>query len=92
MLRELEVARHSGLKGVKMIHGYGSSGAGGDIRLSIGRTLQEMKRRGELSYVIYGEEWSISHGEAWALLKLFPLLKKDPDLGRNNRGITVVWF
>src|ERR1700684_3630277 len=43
MLRELEAARRSGNPGVKLIHGYGSSGAGGEIRLSAGRALQEMK-------------------------------------------------
>jgi len=92
MLRELELARRSGHKGVKLIHGYGSSGVGGDIRLAVGRALQEMKRRGELSIVIYGEHWSVTDGCAWSLIKNHPVLKKEEDLGRKNRGITVVWF
>ncbi len=92
MLRQLEAARRSGNPGVKLIHGYGSSGAGGEIRLSAGRALQEMKRRGEVSVVIYGEDWSIADPAAWTLLKRYPALKRDSDLGRKNRGITVVWF
>ncbi|ABF40058.1 conserved hypothetical protein [Candidatus Koribacter versatilis Ellin345] len=92
MLRELDLARRAGHKGVKLIHGYGSSGVGGEIRLSVGRALQEMKRHGEIAFVIYGENWGISDPDTWALLKLRPSLKKEEDLGRKNRGITVVWF
>jgi hypothetical protein len=92
MLRELEAARRSREKGVKLIHGYGSSGAGGDIRLAIGRTLQEMRRNGALTHVIYGEDWAVSDSTAWALLKAFPELKHDCDLNRGNRGITIAWF
>ncbi len=92
MKRELDVARQSGYKGAKLVHGYGSSGTGGGIRLAIGRTLQEMKRDGELACVIFGENWSISDSETWSLAKRFPALKQDTDLGRKNRGITVVWF
>ncbi len=92
MLREVEIAKRSGSKGAKLIHGYGSTGAGGEIRLAVGRTLQEMRRGGELTLVIFGEDWSIADRDAWSLLKRFPALKKDSDLGRKNRGITVVWF
>ena len=92
MLRELDAARRAGFKGAKLIHGYGSSGVGGDIRLAIGRMLQQMKRDGELTAVIYGEEWSISHADAWSLVKRNPALKQEEDLGRKNRGVTIVWF
>jgi len=92
MLRELERARKAGHKGVKLIHGYGSTGLGGEIRLSIGRSLQELKRSGELAHVIFGEDWAVSDRETWALLKIHPELKKDADLGRKNRGITIAWF
>lgn len=92
MLRELEATRRAGFHGAKLIHGYGSGGVGGEIRLAVGRALQEMKRDGLVSLVIYGEDWAVSDGDCWALLKQFPALKKDEDLGRKNRGITVVWF
>jgi len=92
MLRELDMARRAGAKGVKLIHGYGSSGVGGEIRLSVGRALQEMKKRGEIACVIFGEDWAISDGEAWELIKRHPALKQDADLNRKNRGITIAWF
>ncbi len=92
MLKEIEVARREGCDGVRLIHGYGSSGVGGGIRLAVGRALQEMKKHGKLATVIYGEEWRISHAETWALVRKHPELKQDPDLGRKNRGITLVFF
>jgi hypothetical protein len=92
LLRELPLAQRSGWKGAKLIHGYGSSGAGGEIRIAIGRLLQQMQQNGELSMVIFGEDWSITGPDAWSLVKRYPALKKDRDLDRKNRGITVVWF
>ncbi len=92
MLRELERARTAGAKGVKLIHGYGSTGVGGDIRLNVGRALQEMRKNHAITHVIYGENWGISDPETWKLVKSHPKLKQDEDLGRKNRGITIVWF
>ncbi len=92
LLHELEGARKAGSKGAKLIHGYGSTGAGGGIRLAVGRLLNEMKRNGHVTYVIYGEDWGIGDADAWQLIKQFPGLKQDSDLGRKNRGITIVWF
>ena len=39
---------------------------------------------------IPGEDFRISNEATWALLKQSPKLKQDRDLGRGNRGITVV--
>jgi hypothetical protein len=92
MLRELEAARRAGYKGVKLIHGYGSSGAGGEIRLAVGRALQDLRKQGSVTEIIYGEDWSVSDPTTWSLIKRFPELKKDADLNRRNRGITIAWF
>ena len=92
MIRELDAARRAGHKGVKLIHGYGSSGVGGEIRLAVGSSLQQMKQRGEIAAVVFGEEWATSDTDTWSRIKRYPALKQDSDLGRRNRGITVVWF
>lgn len=88
--RELARARQAGSKVLKFIHGYGSSGAGGDIRLAAQRRLIEMTSRGEIHACIFGENWARADEQAWALLKAHPQLKQDPDLGKRNRGITIV--
>lgn len=75
---------------LKLIHGYGSTGAGGDIRIAVQARLREMAERGLIRNCIFGEDWSKSCAEVWELLQAQPDLKKDADLGRRNRGITVV--
>lgn len=87
---ELNIARSSGVKILKIIHGYGSSGVGGDLRISLQATLQQMANRQEIHACIYGENWRKADESAWELLKQFPELKEDRDLGRGNKGITLV--
>ena len=88
--RELALARQEKCTLLKLIHGYGSSGAGGDIRIAAQRRLVEMAGRGEIRGCIFGEHWAKSDEQAWALLKAHPELKQDPDLGKRNPGITIV--
>jgi hypothetical protein len=87
--RELARCRQ-GSKAIKLIHGYGSSGEGGEIRIAVQRQLTGMAARGEIRACIFGENWSKSDEQAWALMKTHPELKQDPDLGKQNRGITIV--
>ena len=75
---------------LKVIHGYGSSGAGGDIRVAVQRRLRELVEGGQLRGCIFGEDWAKSDEVTWRLLQTHSELKADPDLGRGNRGITVV--
>jgi hypothetical protein len=88
--RELTLARRQGLVILKLIHGYGSSGAGGDIRIAVQKRLHEMRQAGEIRGCIFGEDWSKSNHETWGLLQSRRELRNDPDLGRRNQGITVV--
>ncbi|MGH9502158.1 MAG: hypothetical protein ACRD20_04840 [Terriglobales bacterium] len=90
--REIAVGRQAGDRVIKLIHGYGSSGAGGDIRIAAQKHLIEMAGRGEIRACIFGESWSKSDEQAWALIKAHPEMKQDTDLGKRNRGITIVVF
>jgi len=87
---ELASARRQKEPLIKLIHGYGSSGAGGEIRIAVQKRLQEMTQNGLIRGCIFGENWSKSDEQTWRLLQLHPELKRDPDLGRSNRGITLV--
>lgn len=87
---EISVARQSGVKVLKLIHGYGSSGVGGDLRVALQSTLRQMADAKEIRDCIYGENWRTSDERSWELLKHMPQLKSDSDLGRGNRGITLV--
>lgn len=90
MYSEIEMARCQGLKVLKIIHGYGSHGVGGELRIALQSTLRRMAQSGEIRDCIYGEKWRKSDERSWELLKRMPDLKNDPDLGRGNRGITLV--
>ncbi len=87
---ELALARQQRCTVLKLIHGYGSTGAGGDIRIAVQKRLYEMAQDGQIRACIYGENWSKSNEEAWKLLQEHPDLKSDSDVGRANRGITIV--
>ena len=88
--RELALARKEGLGLLKIIHGYGSTGVGGDIRIAVQVRLREMVEDGRIRGCIFGEEWGKSCEEVWRLLQEKPELKSDADLGKRNQGITVV--
>ncbi len=88
--RELGLARQEKALLLKLIHGYGSSGEGGEIRLAVQNRLLEMVQNGQIHGCIFGENWSRSDDAAWKLLQLHSELKNDWDLGRGNRGITIV--
>jgi hypothetical protein len=87
---ELRTARQSGIKVLKLIHGYGSSGVGGDLRIALQATLRQMAQKHEIGDCIYGENWRTSDERAWRLLKRMPELKSDSDLGKGNKGVTLV--
>lgn len=90
--RELAVARAERISILKVIHGYGSSGTGGDIRIAVQKRLHAMAEAGEITACIFGEYWSKSDDASWRLLQAMPDLKNDSDLGRGNKGVTIVWI
>ena len=75
---------------LKLIHGYGSSGTGGAIRVEVRRKLARMKQEGRVKMFVYGENLSIFDVDTRRLLDLAPSLRSDRDLERHNNGITVV--
>jgi hypothetical protein len=87
---ELARAKQHGHHVVKLIHGYGSTGAGGEIRIAVQKRLREMSDQGQIQGCIFGENWSQSDDAAWKLVKAHPALKQDRDFGRRNLGITIV--
>jgi hypothetical protein len=87
---ELASAAQKKITVLKLIHGYGSTGAGGDIRIAVQKRLRELVQSGKIRGCIFGEDWSKSNQEAWRLVQSNAELKADPDLGRRNQGITIV--
>jgi hypothetical protein len=90
MNRGIEIARGRGDRFIKLIHGYGSTGVGGDIRIAVQSRLQSMIAQEEIKACIYGEKWAKSDSQTWTLLSSHPAMKQDSDMGKNNLGITIV--
>jgi len=88
--REVGVARGEKIGVMKIVHGYGSSGVGGDIRMAVQRRLRELVDGGQIRGCIFGENWAKSDETAWKLLQTQSELKSDSDLGRRNLGISIV--
>src|SRR5215472_1497112 len=74
---ELNQARRSGCTAVKLLHGYGSSGAGGVLRTELQKDLRQAVDQGRLRVFVPGEDWRISNEIAWAVLQQYPEWKKD---------------
>jgi len=83
-------ARKNGVRVVKIIHGYGSTGAGGVLRYAVRNFLRQRKDRGEITLFVNGESWSSFDARSKDLLAKCPELVLDSDLGRANKGITLV--
>ena len=90
LIAELGRARASGAKAVKLIHGYGSSGVGGKLKIGVRQFLCTKKRQNKIQTFVAGEEWDIFDEESRRVLADCPDLAKDRDLGRGNPGITMV--
>ncbi len=88
--REIAVARQGKVSSLKVVHGYGSSGVGGDIRIAVQKRLRELADDGQIRGCIFGEDWAKSDEQTWRLLQSHAELKSDADLGRRNQGITIV--
>jgi hypothetical protein len=93
-LQRLDREIAPGRKGIspllKIVHGYGSKGVGGEIRIAVQKRLRELAEEGQIRGCIFGEDWSKTCDETWRLLQSQPWLKDDLDLGRRNLGITIV--
>ena len=79
-----------GAAAVKIIHGYGSTGKGGVIRLRARQYLQSQKSKGLILDYIAGEDFSIFDKATQRAFSLCDDLRRDTDLERHNNGVTIV--
>ena len=61
----LHIAREQRYAAIKLIHGYGSSGVGGDIKIAAQKTLAQRANNKLVRAFIPGEEWRISNESTW---------------------------
>ncbi len=90
MIASLEIVKRQGGGAVKLIHGYGSSGQGGVIRTVVQKSLELRLANGWLKGYVPGEKWDIFDEGARRILDEMPDARYDADLGKSNRGISIV--
>lgn len=90
LLDQLRLARQQNYSALKVIHGYGSHGVGGELRIAIQGMLARMAQGGEIQAFVAGEDWRISDETTWRLIQRHRELKQDRDLGKGNKGISIV--
>ena len=87
---EIQYSRRSGVTVLKIIHGYGSSGAGGKIRVGARRFLDGLSNRKEIRCYIPGEQFSIFDENTRQAFLVCGDLRKERDLDRHNNGVTFI--
>lgn len=90
--QELRNGKNNRYAAIKLIHGYGSTGRGGKLRIGVRKALQKAKREGRIRDFVCGEEFSIFTPAILHTLPRCAPLSKDADLERRNQGITIVIF
>lgn len=90
LLAEMETARKDGIRLLKVVHGWGSSGQGGKLGPAIRKSLRLRIKEGNASSLVPGERFSSDTLEGRALVERYPALRRDRDFNRANPGITIV--
>ncbi len=89
---EIRRARREGVRVLKIIHGYGSSGKGGALRIGLRKSFALRKKEGVIKDYFRGEDFSIFDQAVLNLIENVPELRGDPDLDATNEGVTVLWL
>lgn len=88
--RELNEAKSERRKLVRIIHGYGSSGVGGEIRVGVRKQLQAMLSAKKIQGFLPGDDYSDRTNAGAGLIARHPELKRTLRTDKHNPGITFV--
>jgi hypothetical protein len=89
LIHEIATARRDGIRVIKIVHGYGSSGVGGKLRWALRKSLNQRRAEGIVGRLVFGEQWSIFDSTTTSLLDDYPELRRDRDLDNHNHGVTI---
>src|SRR6266542_2985392 len=78
VIAEIKRAKRDGVKVLKVIHGYGSSGKGGTLCVGLRKSFGLRKKEGVIREFIAGEDFSIFNEQTMSVLEAVPKLRGDP--------------
>ena len=86
---EIEISKKEGIKVLKVIHGYGSSGVGGEIKKALKNWSKIEKRKNLFVEFIRGEEF-LNEYKMKEVKKICPEIIGDMDLFHANAGLSLI--
>ncbi len=92
VIGEIKRAKREGVKVLRVIHGYGSSGKGGALYVGLRKSFGLRKKEGVIKDFVAGDEFSIFNPTVLALLEAVLELRGDPELNSANEGVTILWL
>lgn len=87
MVGQLGTYKRQGYRALILIHGYGSSGVGGSIKVAVRSKLKESSLRGLVKSYVGGEDWINQKKE---LVGYCSQLREFESRVSGNQGVTVV--
>lgn len=90
LIQEIQSARARRCVALKLIHGYGSTGQGGALKVALRKSLARRRKEGVIRSFVPGERWDPFEPQAREILDACPELARDTDLARGNEGVTII--
>lgn len=82
--------KRQGVRLLRVVHGYGSSGTGGAIKDAVLSHLRELKRQGFIRDYLWGGDYSDATPQGRSLLSRHPRLRSSLRTDRENEGMSFV--
>ena len=89
-LVEVEAYKKGGYKVMKVIHGYGSHGVGGAIRLAFLKKCQDLKNRKIIEDFTCCDKWTDKNAVKKIAINYCPDLLADSELYHINSGCSII--
>lgn len=86
----LESLKHSQVKILKVVHGYGSHGVGGEIKKQMNLLLFKLKKEKKIVDYVNGDRLGEDFIQKNALYEKYPSLILDADLKNYNSGVSII--
>lgn len=87
---ELVRARQSGVRVLRVIHGWGSTGTGGALRDACRAFLKRKLSSRQIAAILYGDDYYPSTDEGQELMNRCPELRNSIRSDNHNPGITFI--
>ena len=89
---EIERSAFSETEVIKVIHGYGSHGKGGEIKKAVTQLLTDLLKQKKIKGFVPGEHFGAEAIEKFEISKKYPQLLIQSDITVRNSGLTLIFL